>query len=419
MGINMRRIQLRITVLLLAIVVVVPGIPILAIQETMPTSHLTQVDYMMMVENTTGSVGEAGHVFRVNGSWTVAIKEYAIQLSYDKTKIDIATITLDGCVGSNPSSFRWTKNVTNGYITATVQKTGIPAGSGPLFNIFINISKTAPLGLSLLDLRDGINTRYIDGNGITHAPRTIDGYLTIIAGNQQPGQPILTGPDAAGAGILLNFSAVSTDPTGDQLFYQWDWGDGNISGWFGPYNSSELITTNHSWINETTYIIRVKAKDATGNESIWSENHSLEIAPQIQFKNIRPGFIYINFLTFNKSYFYVNLLDILGATIIISTNDLIVETTITNAVHTVHFEALDLLLNESAARNDTNSTDGFSCVLNLSRGLYQLTITAFDTNGTLIDGQIIPYVLFLRIGAGSTSIQNILNHSLKTRFLQH
>jgi hypothetical protein len=227
----------------------------------------------------------------------------------------------------------------------------------------------------------------------------------------------MTGPEAAGAGILLNFSAVSTDPNNDQVYYQWDWGD-NISDWLGPYNSSERITTNHSWINETAYIIRVKAKDTTGNESTWSENHTLQIAPQIQFKNIHTGFIYINFLTFNKSYFYIGLLDILGATIILGTNDLVVEATTTDTVHTVHFESLDLLLDESTVQNDTNSTDGFSCTLPLSRGLYQLTILAFDANGTLIDGQIIPYVLFLRISTGSTSIQHFRPHSLQTRFLE-
>jgi len=67
------------------------------------------------------------------------------------------------------------------------------------------------------------------------------------------------------------YTTRTTDPDGDQVFYLWDWGDGNNSGWIGPYNSGVTISKDHTWSTKGSYSIKVKAKDIYGKESSWSD----------------------------------------------------------------------------------------------------------------------------------------------------
>ncbi len=67
------------------------------------------------------------------------------------------------------------------------------------------------------------------------------------------------------------FSTSVIDPEADQVYYQWDWGDGEISEWVGPFNSGETGTGSHIWSAEGTYTVKVKAKDESGDEGPWSE----------------------------------------------------------------------------------------------------------------------------------------------------
>ena len=76
----------------------------------------------------------------------------------------------------------------------------------------------------------------------------------------------------------MNFSAKTSDPDGDQLYYLWDWGDNTTSDWLGPYNSGEEIIASHSWSDEGVYEIKVKAKDANGAESEWSNPFMISVS---------------------------------------------------------------------------------------------------------------------------------------------
>ncbi len=67
-----------------------------------------------------------------------------------------------------------------------------------------------------------------------------------------------------------SFSTVSTDIDGDQLYYCWSWGDGEIE-WVGPYNTGEECSVSHKWEEENSYEIKVKARDEFGAESNWSD----------------------------------------------------------------------------------------------------------------------------------------------------
>ena len=90
--------------------------------------------------------------------------------------------------------------------------------------------------------------------------------------NQPPDKP--DKPSGLTSGEINNvyrYITTTNDANGDQLHYQWDWGDGTTSGWLGPYNSGETCEANHTWTAKNNYNIKVKAKDIFGAESPWSD----------------------------------------------------------------------------------------------------------------------------------------------------
>jgi hypothetical protein len=66
------------------------------------------------------------------------------------------------------------------------------------------------------------------------------------------------------------FSLAATDPEANMVFYQWDWGDGQISEWLGPYESGANAVATHSWADQGDYEVRVKVRDPFGEETAWS-----------------------------------------------------------------------------------------------------------------------------------------------------
>lgn len=219
------------------------------------------------------------------------------------------------------------------------------------------------------------------------------------ASNQPPLQSmIFSGPAAAGSGIDLNFSAASADPEGDQVYYQWDWGDGNISGWLGPYAFGERIVTTYHWTRNGSYDIKVRAKDINGSEGAWSITHHITIARQIELGNIKQGYIYFNFFGFDQAYGYIYSLDLLGISMILSTGGFTVNASVSGSVRHVTFEMANrFILSDRWASTDDNMTDGSEGYFALNTGLYQTTASAYDANGTLIDRYTRDYVFFYKV----------------------
>jgi agmatine deiminase len=86
---------------------------------------------------------------------------------------------------------------------------------------------------------------------------------------EKPQKP--TGKTQGKTGTSYLYSTQTTDPDGDQVYYMWDWGDGNMSAWTGPYASGATATAQKSWATKGTYAVKVKAKDVYGAESDWSD----------------------------------------------------------------------------------------------------------------------------------------------------
>ena len=99
-----------------------------------------------------------------------------------------------------------------------------------------------------------------------------DPTLAIGEESQAPLKPEdLNGPTSGKINVEHTYTASTTDPEGDKLYYLFEWGDGEFSGWVGSYNSGSTAQASHTWTEEGDYEIRVKAKDDHGVQSDWSD----------------------------------------------------------------------------------------------------------------------------------------------------
>ena len=117
-----------------------------------------------------------------------------------------------------------------------------------------------------------------------------DPSLTLV--NNPPGTPEqLDGPTQGYTNEEYIFSASTSDPEGDQVFYMWNWSDETYSDWLGPYDSGATMYVNHIWNETGDYNITVKAKDVYDFESDWSEPKIIHIhgVPVLEIGNISGG----------------------------------------------------------------------------------------------------------------------------------
>lgn len=87
--------------------------------------------------------------------------------------------------------------------------------------------------------------------------------------NDAPDTPTISGPGTGTPGKNYLFKLLTTDINDDDVYYFIDWGDGTTTEWIGPFTSGIQATTTHSWSEQGTYIVKVKAKDVIGDESDW------------------------------------------------------------------------------------------------------------------------------------------------------
>jgi parallel beta-helix repeat protein len=90
-----------------------------------------------------------------------------------------------------------------------------------------------------------------------------------IRGNNPPEIPDMTGPSSGKANTVLNFTIVTTDPDGDQVYYFIDWGDGRNTSWLGPFDSGVEAKIYTEYTKRDTFTIKFKAKDTHDAESDW------------------------------------------------------------------------------------------------------------------------------------------------------
>jgi hypothetical protein len=137
-----------------------------------------------------------------------------------------------------------------------------------------------------------VNATDPTGSGLS----TMRWYTFTTKANQPPNPPTISGPHYGKINTDYTFSlGAITDPGGDQLYCHWDWGDGNMSGWLGPFNSGETISALHAWSEPGTYTIKVKLKDSYGTESNWSAPFFITIV------QLKTAFFLGSFDSFNQT----------------------------------------------------------------------------------------------------------------------
>jgi hypothetical protein len=111
---------------------------------------------------------------------------------------------------------------------------------------------------------------------------------------QKPQQP--KGPTEGTIGVNYTFSTNTTDPEGEQIYYEWNWGDNTSSEWLGPYDSGVTALAFHAWSQAGSYEIKVRAKDINNAESDWSDPLIVHIiaVPILEIGNISGGLFKVN-----------------------------------------------------------------------------------------------------------------------------
>ncbi len=159
-----------------------------------------------------------------------------------------------------------------------------------------------------LDVNDGsLIWIYRDSNTYVQSALAIyDGNLYLAGSNnvfcfgtfsnQPPEIPATpSGPTEGEPNIEYTFATATTDPDEDNVYYMFDWGNGEFSDWLGPYASGDEIEASYTWTEEGTYDIKVKAKDTLDQETEYSDAHTIEIAevpdpePVLSIKSIEGG----------------------------------------------------------------------------------------------------------------------------------
>jgi hypothetical protein len=109
-------------------------------------------------------------------------------------------------------------------------------------------------------------------------PEGTGSYLSLWVTSAPPAQPAKpTGPTLGIWHIEYAYASSTTEPDNEPIFYLFDWGDDNNSGWLGPYTSGQPVSGTHTWDALGVFPVRVKARDSWGATSPWSETLNVTI----------------------------------------------------------------------------------------------------------------------------------------------
>jgi hypothetical protein len=130
-----------------------------------------------------------------------------------------------------------------------------------------------------------------ESNYTFSAPAYVLQRFKIIAQreNLPPNQPETPRGETLGYhGSTYIYTTSGADPDGDDLYYQFDWGDLDISGWLGPVQSGQSVQASHSWDVPGNYLVKVHGRDIYGSQSQWSTALAVEMRNRIPLEPSTP-----------------------------------------------------------------------------------------------------------------------------------
>ena len=159
-----------------------------------------------------------------------------------------------------------------------------------------------------------------------------DGNIGSTNLNNPPAKPTISGPTSGETGTSYTYTAVTTDPDGDKVFYCFDWGDGD-EFCTNLYDSGEQVTLSHTWDSDGDYTVTVKATDENGAESEPATlkvsmplTHSSNPTDDLSIRITKPR---------NGIYFHnIKILPIIGQIVI---GDITVEVRVSDSIQRVDF----------------------------------------------------------------------------------
>jgi hypothetical protein len=216
------------------------------------------------------------------GTFNLGLTTSTYGFAYDPDPAGPYLWVFDQTVGATSTIYQW--DLTAGAMTGFSYNVGVDVGSG--------VGIAGGLWASP-DFQDGL---FCIGGCVqdSTAPGVTDylfAYELYPTGpvNEPPATPAApSGPSSGNVGTSYSFTATTTDPESDDIYYLFDWGDGNDSGWLGPFTSGATATGMHTWGSIGTYDIKVKAKDEHNAESGWSAVHPITINPAGPILEIQP-----------------------------------------------------------------------------------------------------------------------------------
>jgi hypothetical protein len=124
--------------------------------------------------------------------------------------------------------------------------------------------------------------------------------------NEAPSPVPPAGESEGCTGIEYEFSSVASDPEGHQVYYRFDFDDGTITDWLGPYTSGDTCMAPHIWNDTGTFNVKAQAKDEYEKTSAWSESHPILIHSYLA--GDANGDLTVNLLdiVFNISFLYMD-----------------------------------------------------------------------------------------------------------------
>jgi hypothetical protein len=219
------------------------------------------------------------------GQFNLGIATSTYGFAYDPDPSGPYLWVFDQTTGATSTIYQW--NLTAGAMTGFTYNVGLDVGSGVGIAGGLWASPNFEAGLFVI----GGCVQDSSAPGVTD---WLFGYELYPTGpvNQPPDTPgAPTGPTSGVAGVSYDYIAQTTDPETDDIYYWFDWDDGTNSGWLGPFASGTPATASKAWAAAGSYDVTVKAKDAIGAESGFSDPLTVSIVegPILEIGNFTGG----------------------------------------------------------------------------------------------------------------------------------
>ncbi|MDD2890436.1 MAG: PKD domain-containing protein [bacterium] len=152
---------------------------------------------------------------------------------------------------------------TLGQFGNKLSKQGEKIIRGLFKGIFIVVESGPKTGYFIYDLicaQDEMSFYVKQANGVPTVYQTMP--------PNKPNAP--NGPLTGYAGTSVTFTAVTTDPDGDNISYEFEWGDGSQNGYSNQVSSGSQGQFSHTYSSGGTFNVKASARDVHGCPSDWS-----------------------------------------------------------------------------------------------------------------------------------------------------